>query len=300
MRLLLRILLWVVGGVGVLALLLVGSIAVEGALGGGRVDAITNTRIPNPNGPEVRAYVARPTTPGPHPAVIMVHEWWGLNQEVVDKAGALAQEGYIVIAPDTLRGSSTSWIPRAIYQVSTTPREQINADIDAVFSWLAIQPDVQPERIAIMGFCYGGRASLLYTIHNNKIAATGIFYGMADTTPDQLQGIRGPILGIFGGADSSIPLEEVRALEQNLQQAGVTTQFRIFENQPHAFVKSIEEIRQGGPQQEAWNDLLVFLKQNIQQPGTANTPSKNTAGILTRNTTTLFGALHHAFVCRFA
>jgi carboxymethylenebutenolidase len=110
-----------------------------------------------------------------------------------------------------------------------------------------------------MGFCYGGRTSLLYSLHNPQTAATGIFYGMTPTTPEQLRTLGGPVLGIFGGADTSIPLTEVEQLEANLTAAGVPHTFRVFPDQPHAFVTDIDAIRAGGPQGEAWALLLAFL-----------------------------------------
>lgn len=295
MRLIGRILLWSLLFVAALAVLLALSIPADALLGRGRVGALTNTAIPGAQGgPEVRAYVARPTTPGPWPAVIMIHEFWGLREEIVGKADDLAAEGYLVVAPDTFRGGSTGWIPRAIFQTVTTPPEQVNADLDAVYAWLAAQPDVDPQRIAIMGFCYGGRTSLLYSVHNPGVAATAIFYGMADTTPEQLRPLRGPVLGIFGGADNSIPIDEVRALETNLNAAGVTNTISIYEDQPHAFVGSMAEIAAGGPEQEAWNELKAFLAAALQG---APAPSGHTPPAPIANVTTLLGALHHRFVC---
>lgn len=299
MRIFKRILAWVLGVITVVALALVASIAVEGWLGNGRIDALTNTRMSSAGNPDVRAFVARPDGAGPFPAVIMVHEWWGLNGEIIEKAEELARQGYVVVAPDTLRGSSTGWIPRAIYQVATADTAQVNSDVDAVYNWLATQPDVVADKIAIMGFCYGGRTSLIYSMHNPQIAATGIFYGMADTTPEQLAVLRGPVLGIWGGADASIPLAEVDTLAANLEAAGVPHTFRVFEGQPHAFVKGINEIRAGGPQQEAWNALLMFLDGALNASASAapTTPFDMPA---TSNSTTLAGIVHHLFVCKLA
>jgi carboxymethylenebutenolidase len=160
--------------VGVFVLFLAGSIAVDALAGGGRLDAVTNTTIPGVNGgPDVRAYVAKPAGEGPFPAVIMIHEFFGLNESIVGKADLLAQEGYLVVAPDTFRGSTTAWIPRAIYQVITTRPENINADLDSVYAWLESQPDVAQDRVGVAGFCYGGRASLLYSLHNNRLGGDG-------------------------------------------------------------------------------------------------------------------------------
>ena len=300
MRILGRILLWAVGIVVGLIVLLALSIPFDALIGGGRVEALTNTAIPNPAGPDLRAFVARPAGPGPHPAVIMIHEWWGLRDDLPGKAQALADEGYVVVVPDTFRGSSTGWIPRAIYQVSTIPPEQVRADLDAVYAWVSAQAEVDPARIAIMGFCYGGRTALLYSVANPNLAATGVFYGMADVSVDSLKGLGGPVLGIFGGADQSIPLEEVRALEAKLNAAGVSNTISVYDGQPHAFVTSIEAIRQGGPQQEAWNELIAFLRANLQgatSDSLSEPQALATSASATPSQSSLFGQLHHRFVC---
>jgi carboxymethylenebutenolidase len=212
----------------------------------------------------VRAYVAKPEGNGPFPTVIMIHEFFGLNADIVSKADLLAQGGYLVIAPDTFRGSTTSLIPRAIYQVVTTKPEAINADVDSVFAWAGAQPEVDPGRIAVLGFCYGGRASLAYSLHNNRIAATVVFYGSPETDPEILATLPGPVLGIFGGADQSIPLADVNAFEQGLEAAGIPHQISIYDGQPHAFVRGAEEIKAGGAQGEAWAEMLAFLEANVK------------------------------------
>lgn len=260
-RILLGLLLTLIG----LVALLIISIPVAGFGSEARLAALTNTVIPGlDGGPDVRAYVARPTGEGPFPVVIMIHEFFGLNESITGKADGLAEEGYLVIAPDTMRGQTTTWIPRAIYQVSTTDQAQVNTDLDSVFAWLASQPAVDIDRTGIAGFCYGGRVSLLYSLHNNGIAATVIFYGSSETDPAVLGNLPGPVLGIFGGADSSIPLEEVRALEAGLQQAGILHEISIYDGQPHAFVTDMASIRAGGVQAEAWGQMLRFLEANLK------------------------------------
>jgi carboxymethylenebutenolidase len=260
-RILLGILLTFIGLVAILII----SIPVAGFGSEARLAALTNVTIPGVDGnPDVRAYVARPQGTAPFPTVIMIHEFYGLNESIVGKAEGLAQEGYLVIAPDTMRGQTTTWIPRAIYQVSTNPPEQVNADLDSVYAWLESQSDVDTNRIGIDGFCYGGRVSLLYSLHNNDIAATVIFYGSSETDPEVLKNLPGPVLGIFGGADASIPLEEVRALEAGLDQAGIPHEVTIYDGQPHAFVTDMASIRAGGVQGEAWAQMLRFLEANLK------------------------------------
>jgi carboxymethylenebutenolidase len=234
-------------------------------MGGDRLISLANTIIPGADGePDVLAYVAKPEGDGPFPAVIMIHEFYGLNESIIGKAEGLTEEGYYVVAPDTFRGSTTSWIPRAIYQVISTPQDRVNTDLDSVYAWLASQPEVANERIGIAGFCYGGRASLLYSLHNNNLAATVVFYGSPETDPEVLSNLPGPLLGIFGGADQSISVEEVNAFEDALQTAGVPHEITVYDGQPHAFVTDIESIRAGGVQGEAWAQMLGFLEEHLK------------------------------------
>jgi carboxymethylenebutenolidase len=244
--------------------ILAGSIVVDGLGSAGRLAAVTNITIENPAGPVMRAYVARPAGAGPYPAVIMIHEFWGLNDSIRAKADLLAESGYVVVAPDVFRGGTAAWIPRAIYQVISTPAEQVNQDLDAVFAWLTAQPDVQADRVAIAGFCFGGRTSLLFSLHNPRLAGTVVFYGSPVTDAERLKSLPGPVLGIFGGADGSIPLDDVRAFEAGLQAAGVPHQISIYDGQPHAFVDSVEAIRAGGVQGQAWAEMLTFLEATVR------------------------------------
>jgi carboxymethylenebutenolidase len=299
MRVIKRILFWLLGILAALIVLLLGSVVVDGLLGRDRIASLTNITIPNGGEPEIRAFVARPTTPGPHPAVIMIHEWWGLRPDIVGKAQALADQGYVVVAPDAFRGSTTNWLPRALYQIVTTPAEQVDRDLDAVFAWLGSQADVRPDRIAIVGFCYGGGTSLRYSLGNGKFAATALFYGTPIADAEQLRALHGPVLGIFGGADAMIPVADVRAFEAALTQAGVPNQISIYDGQPHAFVKGMDEIRAGGPQQQAWNELLAFLDQSLKQPALAHAPRLRVAQYaetVSSNAFTPARALH-VFVC---
>jgi carboxymethylenebutenolidase len=271
MKLFKRILLGILVVLAAFIVLLAGSILVDAVIGGGRLDKVTNTTVPGLNGePDVRAYVAQPQGEGPFPTVIMIHEFFGLNESIVSKADLLAEQGYFVVAPDTFRGSTTSWIPRAIYQVITTKPESINADLDSVYAWLKSQPEVDADRVATVGFCYGGRASLAYSLHNNQLAATVIFYGSPETDPAVLRTLPGPVLGIFGGADQSIPVDEVKTFDASLTEAGVPHEIKIYEGQPHAFVKDAAGIRAGGAQGQAWAQMLAFLETNLKNKFSTN------------------------------
>jgi carboxymethylenebutenolidase len=261
MKLLKRILLGVLMLVAVLVLFLVGTVAVDALTGGGRVAALTNTTIPHPAGGDVAAYVARPPGDGPFPAVIMLHEFWGLKPEIIGKADALAQEGYVVIAPDMYRGQTTSWLPRAIYLALTIPEAQVLGDLDGVFTWLREQPGVTPEEIIVMGFCYGGGKALAYSLQNPDLGGTGVFYGALESDPALLRRLPGPVLGIFGAEDQAPSPEQVAHFEAGLQAAGIDHEITIYDGVGHAFVTDIEAIRRGGAQGEAWAQFLAWLER---------------------------------------
>ena len=221
----------------------------------------------NGSNPAVRAYVAKPEGDGPFPVVIMVHEWWGLKDEMIGKADELAKDGYVVIAPDVFRGNTTSWIPTAIYQVSTTKTTQIDSDIDSVLQWASNQSYADRNRIAIMGFCFGGGTALRYAVETPAIKATALFYGAVITDPAVLKALNGPVLGIFGADDTMIPVSDVTELQAGLDAAGIPNEITVYEGEGHAFVTSVDEIRKGGNQGKAWDQLRSFLAASFSAQG---------------------------------
>lgn len=263
-RILLILLILVVALVGFVAL----SVPADAWRTQGEIEQVTNTVIPyggEGGGPDVRAWVARPASPPAEgerrPAVIMIHEFWGMREEIVGKAEALANgEGYLVVAPDTYRGQVTNWIPRAIWLALSTDEKQVHHDLDSVFQWLIEQPDVDPDRIVVMGFCYGGGKSLSYSLTNDDLAGTGIFYGTLVSNPAQLRALPGPVLGIFGAEDTRPSPEDVAAFEDGLQAAGVPHQITIYPSVGHAFVQNMEAIRTDPTQGAAWDEFTTWLR----------------------------------------
>jgi carboxymethylenebutenolidase len=263
-RLLLTVLVVVAG----LILVVGGWLVWDRAQGPARLAALTNLTVPaGARGPEVRAYVARPQGSGPRPAVILIHEFYGLNAAMIAKADALAAEGYVVIAPDLFRGVTTDQIPSAIINVITTPAEQSTADLQTVLDWAVTQPDIDRARIAVAGFCFGGRASLAVSLADPRLAATVIFYGRPETDPAVLAALPGPVLGIFGGADDSIPLDEVRAFNAALDEVNITHTVTIYDGQPHAFVGVPAAGDEATASGQAWRQMVAFLNENLQGTG---------------------------------
>jgi len=237
-------------------------VLIDRARSAGTVEAIANAEIAGPDG-EILAYRADPPGDGPHPAVVMIHEFWGLREDIAAKADALAAEGYVVIAPDTFRGVSVDWVPAAIWNVVSTPSERVDADLRAVVDALIDDPAVDSGRVVVMGFCYGGGAALRYSLSDPRLAGTGVFYGTLIDDPGRLSALPGPVLGVFGADDRSIPVAQVEAFEAALQDAGVPHEVQVYDGVGHAFVGGMDEIRAGGPAADAWNTFLAWLERTV-------------------------------------
>lgn len=245
----------------------VGIVAVDAAFGLDTAD-YANTTFTDAGGNELLGYLAEPDGPGPHPAVLMLHEWWGLNEEITVLAEALAAEGYVVFVPDAYRGRVTSQIPRALYLRLGTPEEQVKADLDAALEYLISRPNVDSERVASLGFCFGGGHSLLLSLrHPETIPVTVIYYGDVIGDPAVLEPLansRG-VLGIFGEEDAQIRVAEVLAFESALNAIGIPNDITVYPGVGHAFLTE-ENYDQPGPASDAWRQTLDFLAKNLNTP----------------------------------
>lgn len=144
------------------------------------LEKLANARIPGRDGHEILSYVALPaSTPedAELPVLIMLHEFFGLNDKITEKAQLFADElECAVIAPDMFRGTSTTFIPKAIWLAATTPQERVNNDLDDVVAW-ATEQRYDTKRLAVLGFCLGGGKAIRYTTQARPDAATCVWYG---------------------------------------------------------------------------------------------------------------------------
>lgn len=234
-----------------------------------QVTDFANVSFSGPDGSTLYAYLAAPSqsVEQPGPAVLLVHEFFGLNESIIEKADRLAAQGYTVLAADAYRGRTTRLIPRAIFLVLSTPRDQIQTDLQAGFNYLASLPQVDPHKIGAVGFCFGGTQVMYQATLNPDLRATVIYYGSGPITDPQNLGVmgeNGPVLGIYGEQDASIPVSEVQAFEQAMQSRGVEHTVTIYPGVGHAFV-TVEALQQPGPAEDAWTQMLAFLKGALMQ-----------------------------------
>ena len=234
--------------------------------------AATNVTYAGPDGTTLGGYLSLPdqasdADPGRLPAVLMIHEWWGLNRDVTILADALAAEGYVVLVPDAFRGGFASTVPAAILMNRSVPVAQIHADLDAALAFLVGHDRVDTSRVATMGFCFGGRHSMHLGARAEGLAAVITLYGSGlITDPSQMGRMadNAPVLGIFGEDDSSIPIREVEAFGRALDAAGARNTITIYPGVGHAFVKSSNFTHDDAPGQ-AWREVVEFLNREVKE-----------------------------------
>jgi carboxymethylenebutenolidase len=226
----------------------------------------TNQGFPAADGSELVGYLAMPEGEGLFPAVIMVHEWWGITPELIEMADRLAEQGYIVFAPDTYRGATTSLVPTALFLRLTVPEERVDSDMMAAYDYLTSLPQVDANKIGVLGFCYGGGVALRHAIENSNLAATVTLYGSTVSDPTAFGALLekdNPVLGIFGAEDAQIPVAEVEEFEEALNEATIENTVTIYEGVGHAFVNPAS-IDASGAAAEAWAQILAFLNEKLK------------------------------------
>jgi carboxymethylenebutenolidase len=258
----------VIGGLLLILLLVlgVGGVMLADGLLLQQATDYTNVSYTADDGMTVYGYLAQPEGEGIFPAVLMVHEWWGLNAEIVEMAHILAEQGYVVLAPDTYRTRLATTVPGALLLRLTVPEDQADVDMIAAFDFLAGLPNVDRTRIGVMGFCYGGGVALRHATQNPEIAATINLYGDTILDPNGFGALLDtgrPLLGIFGAEDNQIPVSEVESFEATLAQTSIPHEVTIYPNVGHAFVNPAT-IAESGAAQDAWAQILAFFETNLK------------------------------------
>ncbi len=181
-------------------------------------------------------YFVEPEAKGKHPGLIVIQEWWGLNDWIRDQAERYAKEGYVALAPDLYRGKIATTPDEAHELMRGMPQDRAIADLKAAFLYLATCKDVDEKRIGVIGWCMGGGYALELALAEPRIAATVINYGHLVTDPASIARIHSPILGNFGAEDRGIPPADVRAFEAALKKDAKPNDIKIYEGAGHAFM----------------------------------------------------------------
>jgi carboxymethylenebutenolidase len=217
------------------------------------------------DGETVKAIAYTPEGKGPFPAVIVIHEWWGLNDWVKEQANKLADQGYLTLAVDFYSGKVATTRDQA-HELSRAPSDRVMRDSRAAFAYLQSRPDVKKGRIGAIGWCWGGGYSLQLAITEPALAAVVINYGDVSASPDELKKINAPILGIFGAHDQGITPDDVKKFEANLKTLGKKADITIYPDAGHGFQNPVNGAGyKPEDTADAWSKILMFFARNLKK-----------------------------------
>ncbi len=215
------------------------------------------------NGGTAPGYLARPDAPAP--AVVVLQEWWGLNDHIKDVTRRFAEAGYAALAPDFYRGEVAAEPDEARKLAMELQYPQVQADVQGAIDYLLAQPFVQPKRIGAIGFCMGGRLVGRLAMTARDLSAAVAFYGVPALSDEEAAAVSAPLLAIYGENDGGFPPDLIRANRDKLAAAGVPHEIVVYPGAPHAFFNDARpHIYQAEAAQDAWQRTLdwfgVYLK----------------------------------------
>ena len=201
------------------------------------------------------------------PAIIMIHEWFGINDNIRSMANTLAKEGYVVLAADLFKGQSDKDQNQAMQIVKTASSnsELTISNLQAALKYVSSLPFVDSSKIASIGWCFGGGQSLQLALHSQQhpLVATILYYGTPLVTDKQeLSKIKWPVLGIFGDKDQAIPLSNIQQFKAALDNIGIPNEIHIYKGLGHAFANPSRANYAPNETVDAWQKTLAFLKKN--------------------------------------
>ncbi len=215
------------------------------------------------DGAPVSGFLAEPDGQTARGGVIMIHEWWGLNDNVREMATKLASHGYVVLAVDMYGGKFGSKPEEAkalMTAAMATPQNGV-ANLKAARAFLAAQG---APKVAVMGWCFGGGWSLEAALTQGAdIAAVVMYYGRVKTTPEELAPLTAPLLGIFAAKDQGIPVDQVKLFEASLEAAGKEAQIHVYDGVDHAFANPSGDRYSKEAADDAWSKTLAFLEAHL-------------------------------------
>ncbi len=209
-------------------------------------------------------YLGRPSGEGPWPVVIVIHEWWGLDNQTESIVDRFAGTGYMSFAPDLFHGElaklgdgekaeeiKNKYLPNAVEELS------------GVFDALKLHPDSN-GKIGSVGFCFGGRMSLSLSLYRPLDAVCTFYGGGMQNLFDQMEKLKAPLLGLFGDKDQSIPVGTVEKFDQLLDKLGVEHEVIVYPNSGHAFFRDSDpSVYKPEASKDAWERVTKFFKKHL-------------------------------------
>ncbi|HVO32807.1 MAG TPA: dienelactone hydrolase family protein, partial [Elusimicrobiota bacterium] len=210
----------------------------------------------------VECYLAKPAGDKPRPGLIVIHEWYGLNDWVKKQADRFAADGYVVLAVDLYHGEVAKDAEHAHELMRGLPDERAVAALKAAFDYLAKSPATKGRKIGVIGWCMGGGFALKLAIAEPRLACTVMCYGRPVNDVAELKKIKGPLLGIWGATDRGI---DMKPFEKALNEAGIKNTQHVYPGAGHAFLNDDNPKAYNKEQApKAWKEIDGFLKANLK------------------------------------
>ena len=224
---------------------------------------------------DIPAYRAHPAAGGPFPVVLVVQEIFGVHEHIKDVCRRLAKAGYYAVAPEMYARQGDVSKLKSIDEirpiVAKVPDAQVMSDLDAAVAFAKASGKADTARLAITGFCWGGRVTWLYAAHNPGLKAGVAWYGrlVGDATPmtpkhpvDLVADLKAPVLGLYGGTDPGIPVETVDKMLAACKAAGKPCDIHVYLDAPHAFHADYRPSYRADAAKDGWSRMLAWLKAN--------------------------------------
>ena len=219
----------------------------------------------------VHGILYAPAGKGPFPGIIVIHEWWGLNDWVKEQASKLADQGYETLAIDLYRGKVATTPNEAHEFMGGVPPDRAKRDLEAAFNFLASQPNVKKDRIGAIGWCMGGGYALGLALEEPKLAADVINYGVFDYASlakdqSEIKKINAPILGLFGAQDRGITPDDVKTFGEQMDKLGKKIDVTIYPDAGHAFENpNNKDGYRPKDAQDAWDKTVAFFASTLKK-----------------------------------
>ncbi len=213
------------------------------------------------DGTPLNGYVSRPAGVGPVPAVIMLHELWGLNDQIKAGADILAQEGYVVLAPDLFHDTLPRDLESALRHAQGLDPTEALATVKAAYRWVKNQPDVTGCKVGTLGWCFGGVWALNLGLAE-PVDAVAIYYARVEEAPAALGRLNGPVLGVFANRDEWATRDIAEGFEASLRAAGVPHEIHRYDT-GHAFANPMSPHYHPDLARDAWSKTLAFLRRHL-------------------------------------
>lgn len=206
-------------------------------------------------------YLARPDDNKQYPGIILIHEWWGLNEHIKEVANTLAKEGYVVLAVDLYDGEVAQSSEEAMKLRTSINQSIATQNMQDGIEYLRELEGV--NKVASLGFCFGGEQSAQLSISDANLDATVIFYGSLPQELEEISQVDAPVFGIFGELDTGITPDTVRTFQSGLEELNLENDITIYEGVGHAFLNPEGSRFAEEETKDAWNKTITFLANNL-------------------------------------